>query len=126
MYLCVHLGFKGLFRGVEGAMLRVAVGSAVQLSTYDTCKQIVHNTGYIQDGVGAHLWYHSCTYIHTYSYLCLPQIHKYIICISASLLAGLAVTTAMNPFDVVSTRLYNQKLNPKTGKVYYILDLLIV
>jgi solute carrier family 25 protein 34/35 len=86
-------GYKGLFRGVEGAMARVAVGSAVQLSTYDTCKELVLKSGCVNDGVLTHL--------------------------SASLLAGLAVTTAMNPFDVVSTRLYNQKVDASGRGLLY-------
>jgi solute carrier family 25 protein 34/35 len=35
----------------------------------------------------------------------------------SSMLSGAAVTTAMNPLDVVSTRLYNQSSN--TGERYY-------
>jgi solute carrier family 25, member 34/35 len=71
-------GFSGLWRGSTGAMLRVGVGSSVQLSSYDTCKNIVLDSGMFEDGLYAHL--------------------------AASSLAGFAVTVAMNPPDVISTR----------------------
>lgn len=85
-------GPRGLFRGFEGAALRVAVGSAAQLSCYDGCKRMVLTTGVAQDGLSVH--------------------------IASSLVAGLVVTTAMNPFDVVSTRLYNQKVVNGVGVWY--------
>lgn len=56
-------------------------------SSYDACKRLVLSTGAFEDGIYAHF--------------------------ASSLTAGLVVTTAMNPFDVVSTRLYNQ-----TGSKY--------
>lgn len=34
-------GVKGLWRGVTGAVTRVMVGSAAQLSTFSTCKEYV-------------------------------------------------------------------------------------
>lgn len=73
-------GPRALWAGVDGAMLRTGTGSGVQLATYDVCKK--HVLQYIDDGSKAHL--------------------------IASLITGLAVTTAMNPFDVVSTRLFVQ------------------
>ncbi|KAF0698062.1 Aste57867_11310 [Aphanomyces stellatus] len=85
-------GVMGLYRGVNGAIPRVAVGSAAQLSTYASSKHIVLSTGLLEDGVWCHL--------------------------AASLVTGLAVTTAMNPFDVVSTRLYSQKVVDGKGVLY--------
>jgi len=38
-------GVKGFFRGVEGSVLRVMVGSAAQLSSYDTAKRWVMTRG---------------------------------------------------------------------------------
>lgn len=38
-------GFVGLFRGVEGAVPRVVVGSAAQLCSYETCKRMVVGAG---------------------------------------------------------------------------------
>lgn len=73
-------GFKGLFRGVDGALPRVMCGSATQLSSYDTFKGYIAGLGVIPAGVPQHL--------------------------AASLLASLLTVTVMNPLDVVSTRLY--------------------
>jgi solute carrier family 25 protein 34/35 len=39
--------------------------------------------------------------------------------LSASLVAGLVVTTAMNPFDVVSTRLFSQQVVKGSGGALY-------
>ncbi|ETV89097.1 hypothetical protein H257_00474 [Aphanomyces astaci] len=85
-------GVLGLYRGVNGAVPRVAVGSAAQLSTYASSKHLVLSTGLLEDGILCHL--------------------------AASLVTGLAVTTAMNPFDVVSTRLYSQKVVNGQGVLY--------
>jgi solute carrier family 25, member 34/35 len=74
-------GVLGLMRGVSGAVPRLVVGSAVQLSTYDQSKQLVLKAG-LGDHIGSHLL--------------------------ASMISGVLVSVAMNPFDVVSTRLYNQ------------------
>ncbi|RHY11835.1 hypothetical protein DYB25_001035 [Aphanomyces astaci] len=70
----------------------VPVGSAAQLSTYASSKHLVLSTGLLEDGILCHL--------------------------AASLVTGLAVTTAMNPFDVVSTRLYSQKVVNGQGVLY--------
>ena len=75
-------GLAGLFRGVDGAVPRVMVGSAAQLASYDACKRRLLASGVFQEGVLCHF--------------------------GASMVSGLVVTTALNPFDVVSTRLYNQ------------------
>ena len=37
-------GVKGLWRGVTGAMARVMVGSAAQLSTFSSCRQYIVKT----------------------------------------------------------------------------------
>ncbi|KAJ1967417.1 Mitochondrial oxaloacetate carrier protein, partial [Dimargaris verticillata] len=88
-------GLRGLFRGVDAAMLRTGVGSAVQLSMYDFSKDLLlrlDSDGRVfQPGAFA-----------TYS--------------TASLMTGLVVCMAMNPFDVVSTRMYNQKSDHTSGK----------
>ena len=67
-------GFRGLFRGVSAAMPRVGVGSAVQLSTYDTSKRTVLRVTGLHEGVPVHFL--------------------------AAMTSGLAVSAAMNPFDV--------------------------
>jgi solute carrier family 25 protein 34/35 len=72
-------GVRGLFRGLNGALPRVMTGSAVQLSSYDACKALVVQWG-APPGAPQHL--------------------------AASLLASVLTVTAMNPWDVISTRLY--------------------
>ncbi|KAL1921403.1 uncharacterized protein VTP21DRAFT_11119 [Calcarisporiella thermophila] len=83
-------GIRGWFRGVDAAMLRTAVGSAVQLPTY----------GYVKSKI-------------LQSNLCADNIYAHV---SSSLISGIFVCCVMQPFDVVSTRMYNQKTDPITGK----------
>eukprot|EP01129_Flabellula_baltica_P009680 TRINITY_DN3994_c0_g1_i1.p2 TRINITY_DN3994_c0_g1~~TRINITY_DN3994_c0_g1_i1.p2 ORF type:complete len:129 (-),score=24.28 TRINITY_DN3994_c0_g1_i1:108-494(-) len=73
-------------------MLRVGVGSSVQLSTYDTMKQIVMSMGIVKDGTQTHLL--------------------------ASMFSGVMLVIAMNPVDVISTRLYNQPVENGKGVLY--------
>eukprot|EP00903_Cladosiphon_okamuranus_P013818 g12860.t1 len=75
-------GLRGLTRGMSASVMRVTVGSATQLSAYSSCKDAVLATGLFEDNV--------------YAYL------------ASSMVAGLVVTTTMNPLDVISTRLYTQ------------------
>lgn len=42
-------GILGLWRGVEGQMLRVGTGSAVQLSTYDYVKRFLQSFQFFQE-----------------------------------------------------------------------------
>lgn len=72
-------GVRGLLRGIDGAVPRVMVGSATQLSTYDAAKRWSAAVG-VPDGMSQHL--------------------------AASMLASVITVTMMNPFDVISTRLY--------------------
>ncbi|KAK9707676.1 Mitochondrial oxaloacetate carrier protein [Basidiobolus ranarum] len=83
-------GIRGLFRGVDAAMMRTSIGSAAQLSSYDKCKQAILKSPSFEDNVYTH---------------CL-----------ASMITSVFVCIVMNPFDVVSTRMYNQKANQATGK----------
>jgi len=71
-------GVAGLWRGVSAAMLRVALLSAAQLSTYDHAKQIALRSGWLAEG---------------------PQLH---ICCSS--LSGFVAQAACMPADVVKTR----------------------
>lgn len=80
--VCTADGFAGLYRGALASMVRISIGSGVQLSTYDTAKRAAMTHLGVSDGLGAH--------------------------VAASAIAGLLVAVMMNPFDVVSTRLYNQ------------------
>lgn len=83
-------GILGLYRGVDGFILRTAVGSAFQLSVFDAAK------GPCQEKFGS--W---------------PGT------LIAAGCAGVAASTAMNPFDVVATRLYNQPRSPTGAGMLY-------
>jgi len=73
-------GFFGLFYGVSGALPRVIFGSATQLTMYDKLKELATKKFNLRDGFPAHLF--------------------------ASFISSLFTVTVMNPFDVVSTRIY--------------------
>lgn len=85
-------GFKGLFRGVDAAVLRTGAGSAAQLPVYNFAKNYLLNHQIVRDGTFA--------------------LH-----FLASSAAGLGVAIVMNPCDVVLTRVYNQKGNLYTGPI---------
>ena len=68
---------------MTGALARVMVGSSVQLSTFSTAKEKIAEKDFFNKG-------------------------SWLIPASASMISSIAVVTCMTPFDVVSTRLYNQ------------------
>lgn len=77
-------GVKGLFRGTDAAVLRTGAGSAAQLPVYNLTKNYLLDHNLMANGtIGLHF--------------------------AASSMAGLGVAIVMNPWDVVLTRLYNQK-----------------
>lgn len=80
-------GIFGLFRGAKVAALRVSMGSAVQLSVYDTCKDLL------------------AVHVPLFQEV---QNQGIMLHFSAAMVSGLMVTTAMNPADVMTTRIYNQ------------------
>lgn len=77
-------GFKGLYRGVDAAILRTGAGSSVQLPIYNWAKSIIEK----------------------YQLASGPTQH-----LLASAVSGLGVCVVMNPWDVLMTRMYNQKGN---------------
>ncbi|KAJ3015456.1 UNVERIFIED_CONTAM: Mitochondrial oxaloacetate carrier protein [Siphonaria sp. JEL0065] len=81
-------GIAGLWRGADASMLRTGVGSAVQLSTYDASKQILLKSHLFDNAANAN--------------------GGILLHFAASAFTSLFVCIAMNPFDVVSTRMYNQ------------------
>ncbi|KAI9190830.1 mitochondrial carrier domain-containing protein [Polychytrium aggregatum] len=94
-------GIRGLWRGVDAAMIRTGVGSAVQLSSYDINKKFLVRSGWFKtarDNGEANVWLHFAASAVTSFYVCL----------------------AMNPFDVAMTRMYNQKVaqDGKHGALY--------
>uniref|UniRef100_A0A3P9IXL4 Solute carrier family 25 member 34 n=1 Tax=Oryzias latipes TaxID=8090 RepID=A0A3P9IXL4_ORYLA len=83
-------GLSGLWRGVNGAVPRVMVGSAAQLSTFTSAK----------DWVSHCQWFGS---------------NRWLMALVAASISGVAVAITMTPFDVISTRLYNQPVD-KLGR----------
>uniref|UniRef100_A0A8C0UXI7 Solute carrier family 25 member 34 n=1 Tax=Cyanistes caeruleus TaxID=156563 RepID=A0A8C0UXI7_CYACU len=82
-------GVVGLWRGVTGAVPRVAVGSAVQLATFASAKDWWFRKG------------------------------SWAAVLAGGMVSGVAVAVTMTPFDVISTRLYNQPVDADgTGKLY--------
>ena len=76
-------GISGLWRGVSGALARVSVGSATQLSVFSTSKDFIKNQNVFKED-------------------------SWLVPAAASMLSGFGVVIVMTPFDVVCTRLYNQ------------------
>ncbi|KAJ3088784.1 Mitochondrial oxaloacetate carrier protein [Phlyctochytrium bullatum] len=105
-------GIRGLWRGVDAAMLRTGVGSAVQLSCYDGCKRAILQSGFFDRwGVGAK---------DTTGKGNKPGQGGVIVHFAASAVTSLLVCIAMNPLDVASTRMYNQHaaVDGKHGSLY--------
>lgn len=85
-------GIRGLFQGTDAAILRTGAGSAAQLPVYNLTKNYLLDHKLMSDGtIGLHF-------------------------VSSSA-AGLGVAIVMNPWDVVLTRLYNQKGDLYKGPV---------
>ncbi|XP_035244869.1 solute carrier family 25 member 34 [Anguilla anguilla] len=87
-------GLLGLWRGVNGAVPRVMVGSACQLATFSSAKEWVAQSQ----------WFNP---------------NSWLIALTAAMISGVAVTITMTPFDVISTRLYNQPVDElHRGRLY--------
>ncbi|XP_051549209.1 solute carrier family 25 member 34 [Myxocyprinus asiaticus] len=87
-------GVLGLWRGVNGAVPRVMVGSAAQLATFSSAKGWVTHAQWFSP-------------------------HSWLAALTAAVISGVAVTITMTPFDVISTRLYNQPVDEfKRGRLY--------
>lgn len=87
-------GFFGLWRGGNAALARGSTGSAVQLSTFSNIRALI-----VENETMARY----------------PNVST----LAASFVAGIGLCLAMTPFDVVCTRLYNQGLDPATGRGLY-------
>ncbi|KAJ8266089.1 hypothetical protein GJAV_G00125750 [Gymnothorax javanicus] len=79
-------GILGLWRGSSAAVPRVSVGSAAQLSTFSSSKEFISDLQVFPEG-------------------------SWLIALSAGMLSSVVVVLAMTPFDVISTRLYNQPVD---------------
>uniref|UniRef100_A0A665T5L9 Solute carrier family 25 member 34 n=2 Tax=Echeneis naucrates TaxID=173247 RepID=A0A665T5L9_ECHNA len=88
-------GVIGLWRGVNGAVPRVMVGSAAQLATFTSAKEWVSHSQWL----GSNRW---------------------LTALIAAMISGVAVAVTMTPFDVISTRLYNQPVDEcRRGRLYH-------
>lgn len=83
-------GFAGLFRGVDAAILRTGAGSAAQLPLYNFTKHELQDLTSLEG----------------------PSLH-----LCSSVVAGFGVGIVMNPWDVILTRVYNQKGDLYKGPV---------
>ena len=79
---------SSMFQGVTSAIARVSVGSATQLATFTKVKHFFKSGGHVENEIG--------------------------VVVLSSLVSSVAVCATMTPFDVVSTRMYNQ-----TPGLYY-------
>lgn len=79
-------GILGLWRGSSAAIPRVSVGSAAQLSTFSSSKEFVTD-------------------------LQVFPKDSWLVALTAGMMSSVVVVAAMTPFDVVSTRLYNQPVD---------------
>ncbi|XP_067879761.1 solute carrier family 25 member 35 isoform X1 [Heterodontus francisci] len=87
-------GFTGLWRGSSSAVPRVIVGSASQLSTFSKTKQITNDLQVFKPG-------------------------SWLVSLTAGMVSSVFVVLAMTPFDVVSTRLYNQPVDRQGKGTFY-------
>lgn len=76
-------GIRSLFKGIDAAILRTGFGSSVQLPIYNTAKNFMLRHDLMENGPALHL--------------------------TASTISGMGVAVVMNPWDVILTRIYNQK-----------------
>ncbi|XP_032389893.1 solute carrier family 25 member 35 [Etheostoma spectabile] len=79
-------GILGLWRGSSAAVPRVSVGSSAQLSAFSSSKELVIDLQVFPKG-------------------------SWLVALTAGMMSSLVVVMAMTPFDVVSTRLYNQPVD---------------
>ncbi|XP_045680515.1 solute carrier family 25 member 35 isoform X2 [Phyllostomus hastatus] len=87
-------GLVGLWRGAIGGLPRVIFGSSTQLCTFSSTKDLM-----IQWEIFP------------------PQSWK--VALAAAMVSGIAVVLAMTPFDVASTRLYNQPTDTRGKGLMY-------
>lgn len=79
-------GLAGLWRGVGGAVPRVMLGSAAQLATFASSKAWVQEKQWFPED-------------------------SWLVALAGGMISSVAVVAIMTPFDVVSTRLYNQPVD---------------
>jgi len=82
-------GITALYRGTSSQILRVAVGSGSQLTSFTYTKRFVNAT--------------------------MPDGHWFVATATSACVASVFVCVFMSPFDVAATRVYNQPID-KHGK----------
>ncbi|XP_022918304.1 solute carrier family 25 member 35-like [Onthophagus taurus] len=87
-------GIKGLFRGSTSSIPRGIVGSAAQLVSFDYAKQLLKKNDYFNN---------------------YPLLQIFM----ASMIGGINLTLLFTPFDLISTRLYNQGVDANGKGLLY-------
>ncbi|CAH0554847.1 unnamed protein product [Brassicogethes aeneus] len=87
-------GITGLWRGLSGTLSRAVVGSSAQLTTFAITKDALKETELFKGN---------------------PMCSSLV----SSIVGGVFQTVLMTPFDLVSTRLYNQGVDAKGKGVLY-------
>ena len=112
-------GIPGLFRGLSSTYPRIIVASAVQLSTFEKSLGILQLTSNIIVGVvmmkksEGDAKYLFSEFVRSRQYVSTEN--RWGSAFLASILSGFFVSCAMAPFDLVSTRFYNQGID-ENGK----------
>ncbi|CAG7717785.1 unnamed protein product [Allacma fusca] len=88
-YIYTNYGVLGLWKGASSSLPRTCVASAVQLSTFEMSLEFARKA--------------------------YPDGNRWSTAFLASLISGFFVSFAMSPFDLISTRFYNQDVD-KHGK----------
>jgi solute carrier family 25, member 34/35 len=89
-----YLMLLGLWRGWTGILARTSVGSSVQLSTFSKTKDFLLSYEIFADSV-------------------------LLTALVSSFLSGFYTSLAMNPFDTIATRMFNQGLNAQGKGLLY-------
>ncbi|AMD18880.1 HBL022Wp [Eremothecium sinecaudum] len=84
-------GIRGLYRGVDAAIIRTGIGSSVQLPVYNLAKRFLIEHDFLKEGTTLHL--------------------------TASVFSGIGCAVVMNPWDVILTRVSNQRGNLYKGPI---------
>jgi len=85
-------GFKGFYSGAYIFAMRTGIGSSVQLPSYDFIKHELIELNVLKD-----------------------DFHIYVV---SSVCASILACLVMNPFDCVSTRVFNQQYSQGEGDKY--------
>lgn len=87
-------GIRGLYRGATANIPRAALGNGAQLATYEPLKDYMKRNG-------------------------LSFTNSTVNSFACSCIAGITMSVAVNPAEVIITRLYNQPLDGAGNGKYY-------